>query len=246
VVAVGGGLVGALLGRTGPSRPTTTSFEVVNGSRSAALRPAPIPTLLSGSVDPHGLVLAEAIPADAALVSADYVTQQPRQLVVTWEREHMTRSGHAAIWQRRGIAIWQLDRGGIANWHRVYTREIQIGNATMVDRFAVTLGDASGDARPEVLILFAIDGSAGGGIYHLFADAGDHLREAWVEPLSLDDGTMSFGHHALIVRRGLHYVGPGIHCCFRRVQETRLRWNGRRMVTVQRVVRANRTGSPPG
>jgi hypothetical protein len=221
-------------------------FEVVNGSRPAGAVPAAIPALMEGATDPHGLVLADAIPVDAALVSADYVTQQPRQLVVTWEREHMTRRGDAAIWQRRGVAIWQLDHGVAARWHRVYTREVVIDNATPVGGFEVTVGDASGDGRPEVLILFAIDGSAGGGIYHLFANAHDRLREALVDPLSLDEGTMSFGHHALIVRRGLQHYGPGIHCCFRRVRETWLRWNGQRMLTVHRVVRANRTGWPPG
>jgi hypothetical protein len=246
-LAVGGGLVGALLARSHQSRPvTTTRFEVMNGSRSAALTPAPIPTLLEGASDPRQLVLGDAVPSDATLVSADYVTLWPQQLVVTWERAHLTRTGDAAIWQRRGVAVWQLDRAGGAEWHRVYTHEVKIDNITGVQGFEVTLGDASGDGRPEILILFATDGSAGGGTYHLLANTGQRLREALVMQLSLDQGTMSFAHHALVVLSGRDGNGRSIHCCFRRVQETWARWDGGRMVTVRRVVRTNRRGWPPG
>jgi hypothetical protein len=252
VLVVGGGLIGALVFRGGSgsssttTTTTTTTVEVVNGSRPAAMKPARMPTLLEGGRDPYSLLLADAIPVDAALMSANYVTRYPQQLVVTWNRLHLTRNGDAAIWQRRGVAIWQIDRDNAASWHRVYTREVVIDNTTYVSAFDVTLGDATGDRRPEILILFAIDGSAGGGTYHLFANVQEGFREVFVKPLSLDQGTISFGHHALLVRQGRGYYGQGAHCCFRRVEETWLRWDGGRMATVKRVVRKNRRGWPPG
>jgi hypothetical protein len=69
----------------------------VNGSRTAKRRPAPIPTLLEGATDPHRLTLSSAVPIDANLDSADYVTRAPSQLIVTWDRAHLTRDGQAAI-----------------------------------------------------------------------------------------------------------------------------------------------------
>jgi hypothetical protein len=216
---------------------TTTTVDVVNGSRAVGRRPAPLPTLLRGA-DPHRIPLARAVPVDANVDTADYVMRRPRQLVVTWDRS-------AATWQRLGVAIWQLDRGDTARWHRVYVHEAPMDVAG-VDRYEVTLGDASGDGRPEVLIFFDTDGSAGNGSYHLFANAGYRLRQVFTKELSQDEGTISFAHHALVVRDGVDFRGPGIHCCYRKVRETWLRWDGRRMVTVRQVVRGNRRGWPPG
>jgi len=133
LVAVG--LGGALAGRlTSESKMFTTTarvttVEVVSGKKSAAPVPSPLPDLLRGANDAHDLTLASAVPGDANLVSADYVERKPEQLIVTWDREHLTHDGRAALWQRRGMAIWQHDRGSAATWHRVYTFEDAIGNA---------------------------------------------------------------------------------------------------------------------
>ena len=231
--------------RTRTLQETTTKVEVVNGSRSARRRPAPIPTLVEGS-NPHAVALSSAVPIDANLDSANYVDSTPRQLIVTWDRARLTRNGQAAIWQRRGIAIWQLDRGKAATWHRVYTYETPVNNRVRVEGFDVKLGDISGDGRPEVLIFFDTDGSAGGGTYHLFANTGFRIRQPLVEDLALDQGTISFARTSLVVREGLAFHGPGIHCCYRKVRVTWLRWNGRRLVTVRQSIRKNRRGWPPG
>jgi hypothetical protein len=232
--------------RTRTLRKTTTKVEVVDGSRPAGRIPAPIPTLVEGSTDPHGLALSSAVPVDANLDSANYVDRTPRQLIVTWDRAHLTGNGQAEIWERRGIAIWQLDRGGAATWHRVYTYETPIDNQLGVERFDVKLGDISGDGRPEVLVFFDTDGSAGGGTYHLFASSGFRIRQPLVEDLATDEGTISFEDRSLVVREGLDFRGPGIHCCYRKVRVSRLRWNGRRLITVRRSIRKNRRGWPPG
>jgi hypothetical protein len=131
-------------------------------------------------------------------------------------------------------------------WHRVYTHETSRDDGTGIRRYDVSLGDASGDGRPEVLIFFDTDGSAGNGSYHLFASVGYRLRQVFAKELSNDEGTISFARRALVVREGVDYRGPGVHCCYRRVRETRLRWNGSRMVTLRRVVHRNRRGWPPG
>jgi hypothetical protein len=247
-LAFGGGVAAGFLSRASERTKTMTTsmVEVVNGSRSAGRRPAPIPTLVEGATDPHRLALSNAVPIDANVDTADSVMRPPRQLIVTWDRARLTRDGSAAIWQRRGVAIWQLDRGNTATWHRVYTHETAVNNVTGIEGYDVTLGDASGDARPEVLIFFDTDGSAGGGSYHLFASVGYRPRQVFTKELSQDQGTISFAHHALDVRQGVDYRGPGIHCCYRKVRETWLRWSGRRMVVVRRVVRKNRRGWPPG
>jgi hypothetical protein len=231
--------------RTRTLRETTTKVEVVNGSRSAGRIPAPIPTLVEGT-DPHALALSSAVPIDANLDSANYVGRTPRQLIVTWDRAHLTRNGQATIWQRRGIAIWQLDRGKAATWHRVYTYETPVNNQVGVEGFDVKLGDISGDGRPEILVFFDTDGSAGGGTYHLFANTGFRIRQPLVEGLALDGGTISFARTSLVVREGLDFHGPGIHCCYRKVRVTRLRWNERRLVVVRQRIRKNRRGWPPG
>jgi hypothetical protein len=164
---------------------------------------------------------------------------------VTWERAHLRNN--AAVWQRVGMAIWQLDRGQAAVWHRVYTFENPLTNSPeTVEGFRVTTGDISGDGRPEVLVFFDSGGSAGNGTYHLFANSGYRLRQPLVMPLSNDDGAITFAKHALVVRRGLDHRGAGIHCCFRRVRTTILRWNGNHLTTVQRTVGPNLRGWPAG
>jgi hypothetical protein len=247
-IAFGCGLgVGLLTRSEGRTRTVhATTVEVVNGSKAARRVPAPIPTLLEGATDPHRLALSSAVPIDANLDSADYVTRAPRQLIVTWDREHLTRNGQAAIWERRGVAIWQLDRGTAATWHRVYTRETPVNNVTGIEGYEVSLGDASGDGRPEVLIFVDNDGSAGAGSYHLFADVGYRVRQVFAKSLSQDEGTISFAHRALVVLQGVGYYDRGPHCCFRKVRERWLRWDGRRMRTIRHVVRKNRRGWPPG
>jgi hypothetical protein len=57
---------------------------------------------------------------------------------------------------------------------------------------------------------------------------------------------MSFGRDALVIREGVDFRGPGIHCCFRKVRIAWLRWQGDRLVTVRKVLRKNRRGWPPG
>jgi hypothetical protein len=244
----GAGLVVALTAgsqaQTRTVRATTTTYRLVNGGKPAGRSPARLPTALEGSTDPHSIVLSSAIPADANLVSADYVEQRPRQLVVSWERDYNRRVG---FWQRRGLAIWELRRpNDAASWQRIYTFETPVNNQVGVEGFGVHLGDMSGDGRPEILVFFDTDGSAGGGTYHLFANSGYRLRQVLVKSLALDQGTLSFAHKALIVLEGVDYHGPGIHCCYRKVRATSLRWDGRRLVTVRRTVRKNRRGWPPG
>ena len=231
------------------SRTTTvriTTYEAINGMRSAGVRPAPIPDLLEGSTDPRHLVLSDAVPADATVNNAAYVDSTPKQLVVSWSRAHLVANG-AALWQRVGIAIWQLNRGGAAAWHRIYTFENAITNRSgTVQGFDISTGDISGDRRPEVLVFFDSDGSAGTGRYHLLASEGRLLRQPLVMHLSNDQGSISFDHGELVIRQGVDYHGPGIHCCFRRVRTTVVRWNGSRLVTVRRAVGPNRRGWPPG
>jgi hypothetical protein len=72
------------------------------------------------------------------LDTADYVMRPPRQLIVTWDRAHPTRTGSAVTWERRGVAIWQLDRGDTTSWHRVYTRETPVDKVTGIEGYAVT------------------------------------------------------------------------------------------------------------
>jgi len=104
----------------------------------------------------------------------------------------------------------------------------------------------SGDGRPEILVFFDQDGSAGDGTYHLFANSGNRLRQPFVEHLALDQGTITFAHKVLVVLKGVDHRGPGIHCCYRKVRETWLRWDGRRLITLRRIVRKNRRVWPPG
>jgi hypothetical protein len=125
-------------------------------------------------------------------------------------------------------------------------RETTLNNHSPVEGYDVTIGDASGDSHPEVLIFFDTDGSAGSGSYHLLADVGTRFRQVFTVELSKDEGTVSFAHHALVVLRGVAFHGTGIHCCFRKVRETWLRWNGRRMVVVRQIMRRNQRGWPPG
>jgi hypothetical protein len=247
LLVFGGGLGAGLLSRSASTTRTVTetTVEVVNGSRTAGANPAPIPTMLEG-VEPRAIQLSLAIPSDAELVSADSVIGAPPQLAVTWERAHLTADGSAAIWQRFGVALWQLDRGNAATWHRVYTREQPFNNLTNIHGYRVRLGDVSGDARPEVLIFEDTDGSAGTGIYRLFANDGSKVRLAFAKALSQDQGTVTFGPHRLVLRKGIDYYDRGPHCCYRKVRETWLRWNGRRTVVVHQAVHENRRGWPPG
>ena len=230
-----------------PVDAVTSTVEVV-GTRGAVAHPAVIPVVLEGARDPQDLFLSQAIPSDATLDSARYVTESPEQLIVTWDRSHFTPNGMAAIWQRRGIAIWQRDAGGATTWHRVYTFENQIMNdENTVDGFGVRTGDISGDGRPEVLVRFSGDGSSGPGTYHLFVSDGRQLRQPLIKRLSEDEGSVAFVPGALRINEGVdgHFtMSP--HCCFRKVRTTVLHWRRGHLVPIRRSVGPNRHGWPPG
>jgi hypothetical protein len=230
-----------------PISAATTTVQVV-GTRGAGAHPAAIPTLLEGARDPQDLILSQAIPTDATLDSAHYVSESPQQLIVTWDRSHFTPNGMAAIWQRRGMAIWERDPGSATTWHHAYTFENQIKNdQDTVDGFEVRTGDISGDGRPEVLIRFSGDGSSGPGTYHLFVSDGRQLRQPLIKGLPDDAGTIAFVPGALRVTEGVDaHFNTSPHCCFRKVRTTVMRWLKGHLVSIQRSVGPNRRGWPPG
>jgi hypothetical protein len=243
-----GAAIGLSMRSTSVRTVTATTVVVVNGSRSAGSPPAAIPNFLEGTKDPHELTLADAVPSDATLISANFITQGPKQLIVTWDRAHLGHNRQGAVWQRRGMAIWQLDPGSAATtWHRVFTFERPITNSPVtVDRFAVSTGDVSGDGRPEILVFFDMGGSAGSGTYHLFVNDGPQLRQPLIKKLSLDEGTISFTRGALRIDQGADGYSQSPHCCFRKARVTLLRWNGNALATVRQTVGPNRRGWPPG
>jgi hypothetical protein len=224
-LAFGGGLLAGSLTTGGTKTVTTTAFEAINNPREASSSLAPLPTLIAGAIDPRRIPLWTAVPVDPNLDSAAFVVKPPEQLVVTWDRA-----------ERQGIAVWQLDSIETAKWHRVYTREETRSNVLEYD---AALGDVTGDGRPEILVFESTGGSAGNGSYHLLMSAGPRLREVFAKGLSWDEGRILLGRGALIVREGVDFVGT-IHCCFRKVRETWLRWNGRRLVTVCSDLHRNR------
>jgi hypothetical protein len=207
-----------------------------------------MPTVIQGQTKPDRISLMDAIPVDATLINAAYVTRQPRQLIVTWQRVHSTRDRQAAVWQRLGVAIWQLDPGRSSTWHRVYTHEEPFTNETNIHGYDISLGDMSGDGRPEVLIAADRGGSGGGYSYDLLANRGLQLYRPFTKELPLDEGTVTFGRRSLIIKEGVDPDFHGAHCCFRRVRETWLRWDEaeRRLVVVHRQVRNNVRRWPPG
>jgi hypothetical protein len=224
-LAFGGGLLAGSLTTGSTVTVTTTAFEAINNPREASRGLAPLPTLIAGAIDPRRIPLWTAVPVDANLDSAAFVVQPPEQLVVTWDRA-----------ERQGIAVWQLDSIETARWHRVYTREETRSNVLEYD---AALGDVTGDGRPEILVFESTGGSAGNGSYHLLMSTGARLREVFAKRLSWDEGRILLGRGALIVREGVDFVGT-IHCCYRNVRETWLRWNGRRLFTLCTDVHRNR------
>jgi hypothetical protein len=218
VLGLCAGLATGLLTTRQRETVTTTVVEALNNPHEGTGY-APLPTLLEGAFDPRDLGLWSAVPVDANLETAAYVVQAPRQLVVTWDRR-----------DRRGIAVWQLDTPETATWHRVYTREAKY------NAYSATLGDVSGDGRPEILVHLDTDGSAGNGSYHLLLSSRSRLREIYARRLSFDEGRILLGRDALIVREGVDHYGTAIHCCWRKVRETRYRWNGRRLLVVCRAL----------
>lgn len=207
-----------------------------------------MPTVIQGETEPDRIPLTDAVPVDATLLNAAYVTRQPRQLIVTWQRVRSTRDRQAAIWQRLGVAIWQLDPGRSSSWYRVYTHEESVTNETNIHGYGISLGDISGDDRPEVLIAADRDGSGGSYTYYLLASRGPQLYRPLTKELSLDQGTVTFGHGSLVVKEGVEPDFHGAHCCYRRVRETWLRWDEaeRRIMVVRRQVRKNVRRWPPG
>jgi hypothetical protein len=165
--------------------------------------------------------------------------RQPRQLVVTWLRPR---------WDRLGVAIWQLNTRRSSTWHRVYTHEERFTNETNIHGYRISLGDISGDGRPEVLVAADRGGSGGYYTYYLFANRGPQLYQPLTKELSLDQGTVSFGHQSLVIKEEVAPDFHGAHCCYLRVRETWLRWEGarRRLVVVRRQVRQNVRRWPPG
>src|SRR5947199_4366866 len=74
-VGLGVGIAAGLLMRPGGRTTTVTrsTVEVVNGPRSAARRPAPLPTLVEGAIDPPLIPRSGAVPVDANVESGAYV-----------------------------------------------------------------------------------------------------------------------------------------------------------------------------
>jgi hypothetical protein len=243
VLGFGGGLFVGFVTRPEAMTRTVrvTTKETVALSTEARPALAPIPSRIHyNTTDPRSVAPSAAVPEGASILSIDYVLQPPRQLIVTWIRQ-------GRIWQRYGYAIWQRAGGRESGWDRVASRDGPANNETNLHAYYVRLGDVSGDQRPEVVVVSDRNGSAGCAVYYLYVKAGGGgVRQVLAKELCIDEGTVSFAQHALVLKEGVDSYSRGPHCCFRKVRERWLRWEGRRLIEVHREVRKNQRGWPPG
>lgn len=247
--ATAGAALDATLGLSGPttirSRAVTPSLTqtVVGTVRRAAspARPAPVPTILPGDPNPHHLHLSDAVPTDAALIGVWYPAAH--QVLVQWERDF----GGRPPYEEFGLTLYEFERRNSEfPWRMVWKFR-----RTEEDRVArlgpVQVGDFTGDGRADLVVFVDTDGSAGCGTYRAWVNAGQATHLVLRRLLCMDQGQIVLRGSRLIVTQGLDFAGPGIHCCYRRVRTTVLRWNGARLSVIASYVGPNsRRAWPPG
>lgn len=249
LLAAGG--AGATLGLLGhPARTISrTSTEVVFvATGHAAVPPAPEPaTVTVSTLDPGGTAPVEALlPADAELTRVSGPRSADPTVVLVWRRELLKPAGG----QQLGLAVWEhVLRGGFSIWSRIFSlRASNLEKSRGVEDLQVSTGDVTADGRDDLLVFEDKDGSAGCGTYLLFHLTAARARRLFSRDLCLDSGTVRLAHGRVVIRRGIDFAGPGIHCCYRRTRVTTFAWNGRSLHVVADAVRPNRTPGlwPPG
>jgi hypothetical protein len=159
----------------------------------------------------------------------------------------------------QGVRSWTLGGGFVA---RVYVPQleptspqarrtliIRKGDST-IRRFSrqgeglgVQVADITGDGVKDVLVLDYRGGSAGCGIYRLFAGPG--FDERWVRRACLDWGIARLAGRALVAWSALFSSQTAatkgdIHCCWRKWRRTEWRWRSDKLVKARSTV-----GPPP-
>lgn len=199
--------------------------------------PAPVPKRFSGTFAPAKLPLLELVPSDAEVAHAWFVRREqiPPQVVVAWQRRSILDSDL----DTSGLAIWQrLPQA--ASWRRVYSLPLPLQR---VDGVNVLTGDVNGDRHPDVLLFEDMGGSAGCGLYRLFATVRGQITQLFVRRACYDNAILALRGGALVMYDGIvkdaHTLGY-IHCCWSVWLRTVMRWRGSKPVSVER----SRTGSP--
>ncbi len=145
----------------------------------------------------------------------------PEQLAVHWSREFRKAAGGLTEPQE-GVLIWQ--RASPTRWRIVYRRR-----ATDYARIGLTVGDATGDSHPDVLLVQE-QGSGACGPRVLVAWAAG--RERTLVARNECESAFQLEHGALVVDEP---IGPcpyraGSAHCFGGTRHVVMRWSGARVV----------------
>lgn len=235
-VAIGFGL-GRDSGRGQVITKTATERQLVAATTTRSpRRSALIPSRFAANYSPRRVPLQELVPADAEVVSAWYLAGRPEMIAVAWLRAEDPGGGPGIF----GLAIWRRrEAGRTVGWFRMYShRRWMVG----ID---VQTADLTHDGRSDLLVREDTGGSAGCGLYRVLSPDAVHVRKLYVRRQCMDQGRIELLNSMLVEIDGVHFVGPGIHCCYRSIMRRLKRWDGRRWVTIQREVRPLSPGTWP-
>jgi len=223
--------------RTVTRSRTDTVVATVRRTASPARR-APVPDLLPGDPNPHHLKLSDAVPADAELTGAWYPAAH--ELLVQWDRDFEEQP-----YEEFGLTLYEYDgQQSEYPWRKAWL--LRRTETERVAGLRLQVGDFTGDGRANFVVFVDTDGSAGCGTYRAYVNRGPATRLVLRRSLCLDQGQVVLRRSRLLVTEGVDFAGPGIHCCYRRVRRTVLRWDGTRLRYVSTRVGPNHRRWPPG
>lgn len=158
----------------------------------------------------------------------------PEQLFVVWARTARGRLKGATADEvpQNGVMLWERAAAGRRSvWRLVYARRLEPDTSPAVD-----IGDVSGDGHPEVLYA-GLQGSGNCGLWRLLVTTSRGIEEVLRDANCETEHELSGGVFHLRKIMGPCPVTPAAAHCYGGVRDTRMRWDGRRLVTLGTVVR---------
>jgi hypothetical protein len=191
----------------------------------AASPPKHVPRGPVDFISPDRLDLAALVPADSSPTNEWRLVggkDAPDQIAVSWTRTFAYQH------KERGLVIWQQTPR--FRWKRVYSLITDSGNdsyPSSVDEVSATSGDVTGDGHPDLLIDAAEYGTGTCGTFTLLGTVGQHLRRLLRVWACGDRVNVQLVPRALLIASRFDKdpaTSTMIHCCYRRVRKTLLRW----------------------
>jgi hypothetical protein len=187
---------------------------------------------VAGDVYPHDLNLEQLIPARTHVMQVWFIAGggKPKQVLVEWE-QNAPVSEYGAYSGRWGLKLWTLrtPRGPRPPFWRAVNIPVFRGSGPGAPYTDVSIGDATGDGHPDVLVQQE-HWNQGCGPHEVVAT----LSNGQVWRVFNHGGlcnTIFAADHGLLKLDIPYFTDHEPVCCPNKHEDLRLRWNGTRYVT---------------